>query len=75
MTMIIDHRPYLERLSPRIGLRGRAISALAALADWLARRQAEHVRSRTARELEGLPFDMRKDLGWPADDTTPGGRR
>lgn len=34
------------------------------LADLAARR---HLRL-DARALEGLPFDLRKDLGWPAGD-------
>lgn len=69
MTIIIDHRPYLERLSPRFRLIPVAARTFAALADWLSRLHAQQTRRRTARELEALPFDVRKDIGWPADDT------
>jgi hypothetical protein len=30
--------------------------------------QTEITRRRTERMLEGLPFDIRKDIGWPAPD-------
>jgi hypothetical protein len=35
---------------------------------FIARISAEISRRRTERMLEGLPLDIRKDIGWPAPD-------
>lgn len=37
------------------------VKAIAAINNWRARREQ-------LRALESLPFDVRKDLGWPAGD-------
>ncbi len=42
---------------PALGI----VKALAAVNDWRKRREQ-------MRALESLPFDLRKDLGWPAGD-------
>jgi hypothetical protein len=74
MTMIIDHRPYRERFSSRTGLLHASVTVVANVTGWLSRQRVELARRRTARELESLPFDVRKDIGWPADDTSRSGK-
>ncbi|MGV8936952.1 MAG: hypothetical protein ACOH2J_07490 [Allorhizobium sp.] len=44
----------------------QAIVALNAVRGWQTRR-------RTERALEGMPFDLRKDIGWPASQTAATG--
>jgi hypothetical protein len=38
----------------------------------LMQHAAETNRRRTASQLESLPFDVRKDIGWPAEDIRDG---
>ncbi len=40
-----------------------ALAAINAMRSW-------HQHRRDEQELEGLPFDLRKDIGWPAADVT-----
>lgn len=48
----------------------RAADRIATAMKVLARAFADHRRQRLdAAALEALPFDLRKDLGWPAGDT------
>ncbi|SIQ56769.1 hypothetical protein SAMN05880590_105188 [Rhizobium sp. RU35A] len=78
MTIIIDHRP-VRRSSRWFGTRtsGRTTSglvqtwlstSLSALGYWISSQQRAYRRRQTERMLEALPFDLRKDLGWPASD-------
>jgi hypothetical protein len=47
-----------------------AADRLATLIRTLSRAIADHRRRRLdAAALEALPFDLRKDLGWPSGDT------
>lgn len=49
----------------------RAADRLATAMKALARAFGDHRRRRRdAATLEALPFDLRKDLGWPAGDTS-----
>ena len=49
-----------------------AADRLVTLIRTLSRGLAERRRRRLdAAALEALPFDMRKDLGWPSRDTAP----
>lgn len=72
MTMIIDHRPTSRRfsLSPAVQVMQ---TALVFLTRRMAETRAAYIRRRTARQMEALPFDLRKDIGWPADDTNEQG--
>lgn len=48
----------------------QAVDRLATLIRTLSRALADHRRRRLdAAALEALPFDLRKDLGWPSGDT------
>ena len=38
-----------------------ALAAISAMRSW-------HQHRRDEQALEGLPFDLRKDIGWPAAD-------
>lgn len=50
----------------------RAADRLAAAMKAVANAIASHRRRRLdAAALEALPFELRKDLGWPAGDTAP----
>ncbi len=68
MTTITYRNTGKERLPLHSG--GSVFAQFSAqtrrLADWWQRRQ-------NIREIESMPFDMRKDFGWPATDTS--GRR
>lgn len=59
------------------GLSGSSRAApLGRVARITRRLQDAWTRNRTERALEGLPFDMRKDIGWPASDIdAPKGKR
>ena len=69
MTIIIEFRkPQQERFS---------------LSNWFQKgldrlfERAQHLKQqrnarRTARQLSNLPFDVRKDIGWPASDQADG---
>ncbi|AOG11418.1 hypothetical protein [Agrobacterium sp. RAC06] len=49
-----------------------AADRLATIIRTLSRALADHRRRRLdAAALEALPFDLRKDLGWPSGDTAP----
>lgn len=49
-----------------------AADRLATMIRTLSRALADHRRRRIdAAALEALPFDLRKDLGWPSGDTAP----
>ncbi|MBN9031295.1 MAG: hypothetical protein BGO05_19090 [Rhizobiales bacterium 63-7] len=52
------------------GTSGSSLPApLGRVARLTRRLQDAWTRNRTERALEGLPFDMRKDIGWPASDS------
>ncbi|PYB75110.1 MULTISPECIES: hypothetical protein [Rhizobium] len=72
MTMVCCDTP-ITRTAPAATLGAmarRAAGRLATKLNGLARTIAEHHRARRDRAaLEALPFDLRKDLGWPAGDT------
>ncbi|WP_377297842.1 hypothetical protein [Rhizobium sp. SGZ-381] len=71
MTMILDHRIESGQRRwqlPSLPLLHKAF-ALAAL--W----RAAYRRRQTERLLEALPFDARKDIGWPAGDAAETRRR
>ncbi|MBX4975232.1 hypothetical protein HJB51_28595 [Rhizobium lentis] len=38
------------------------------LADYAHKLVLAWTRWRTAREIEAMPFDIRKDIGWPSTD-------
>ncbi|TRL39864.1 hypothetical protein [Rhizobium straminoryzae] len=78
MTIIIDHRPvrrtsrwFATEISGRQA-RGPVqtwlSTSLSALGHWISSQQRAYRRRQTERMLEALPFDLRKDLGWPASD-------
>lgn len=59
--------------SPYSGPAGSSRAApLGRVARLTRRLQDAWTRSRTERALEGLPFDMRKDIGWPTSDIDAG---
>lgn len=66
MTLIIEHRPpsYTHRALVWLEVQ------LSHLQEDVTRLRREHAARRTARELASLPFDVRKDIGWPAHDMT-----
>ncbi|MBT9370925.1 hypothetical protein [Rhizobium sp. CSW-27] len=76
MTIIIDHRPVRRssrwpgtRISHRQTpgpLRQSLSDVLSAASRWIAAQRIAHRRRQTARMLEALPYDLRKDIGWPA---------
>ncbi|WP_137130140.1 hypothetical protein [Rhizobium sp. FY34] len=74
MTMIIDHRPTSRKLTLGPALQGMQ-TALTYLGNRLAQARMAHLRRRTAWQMEALSFDLRKDLGWPADDANSRGSR
>jgi len=73
MTMVCSVSPMSPSATTAPTLAGLARAAagrLATVVNGLARTVAEHRRRRIdQRALEALPFDLRKDLGWPAGDT------
>ncbi len=55
--------------SPFSGLSGSSRPVpLGRVARLTRRLQDAWKRHRTERALEGMPFDLRKDIGWPATD-------
>lgn len=44
-------------------------SALSRIFDIAAALHARWQEQRTSREIESMPLDVRKDLGWPSADT------
>ncbi len=71
MTLIIDHRPPSGVQQVLIWLETSLVRATEAVA-MLRKTHANH---RTAREIADLPFDLRKDIGWPARDIEARGTR
>lgn len=73
MTMVCSVSPMTPSATAAPTLAGLAKAAAGRLATWLnglAHAIADHRRRRLdQRALEALPFDLRKDLGWPAGDT------
>lgn len=73
MTMVCSVSPMTPSATAAPTLAGLAKAAAGRLAtslNGLAHNLAEHRRRRLdQRALEALPFDLRKDLGWPAGDT------
>jgi len=69
MTMVCCDTPS-ARTAPTAGEMAKTAAArLAGQINGVARRLAEQRRRRLERAaLEALPFDLRKDLGWPAGD-------
>ncbi|MBO9098780.1 MULTISPECIES: hypothetical protein [Rhizobium] len=63
MTTISYRRPSHGR--PSFILFSGTLSRLSAYVLSLADRWSEH---QAARQIEAMPFDMRKDFGWPAAD-------
>ncbi|TCL73857.1 hypothetical protein [Rhizobium sp. BK251] len=43
-------------------------SSYAHISDFAHKLAARWHRWQTAREIESMPFDIRKDIGWPAAD-------
>jgi hypothetical protein len=68
MTLTLPHAPLDRRAYYSPVLTERLALLLQAAGRRLLRHAAESNRRRTALQLEGLPFDVRKDIGWPADD-------
>lgn len=77
MTMVCSVTPIertarsarLPGISTPAALMAAAAGGLAAKAHGLIRAMADHRRRHLdARALEALPFDLRKDLGWPGGD-------
>lgn len=73
MTMVCSVSPMTPSATAAPTVAGMAKAAAGRLAnriDGLACALAEHRRRRLElAALEALPFDLRKDLGWPARDT------
>lgn len=57
-TRISSHAPRMPRVANPLGI---LMTAAHAVNRWRTRRA-------DARALEALPFDLRKDLGWPSAD-------
>ncbi|MBC2773382.1 hypothetical protein H6M51_10935 [Rhizobium sp. AQ_MP] len=74
MTMVCCDSPTTPSATAAPTLAGIAKAAAGRLAtrfDVLASTLADHRRRRLElAALEALPFDLRKDLGWPAHDTS-----
>lgn len=77
MTMVCSVTPIertarsarLPGVSTPAALMATTVGRLAAKAHGLIRAMADHRRRRLdQRALEALPFDLRKDLGWPGGD-------
>jgi hypothetical protein len=72
MTMVCSVPPITRTgpAAPTLGaLAKHAAGRLATSLNGLAHNLAEHRRHRRdMAALEALPFDLRKDLGWPAGD-------
>jgi hypothetical protein len=70
MTMVCCDTPMERSAAPTPAeLAKAAAGRLATSLDGLARAIAAHRRRRLDQKaLEALPFDLRKDLGWPAGD-------
>ena len=73
MTMVCATTP-ITRTAPAVptpvDMARRAAGHLATKLNALARAiAADRRRRRDAAALAALPFDLRKDLGWPAGDT------
>ncbi|WP_165214239.1 hypothetical protein [Affinirhizobium pseudoryzae] len=66
MTLIIDHRSPSRTHRALIWLEAQ----LSRASEAVARHRREYASRRTAREIASLPFDVRKDIGWPARNTT-----
>jgi hypothetical protein len=60
-----DAHSQANRLAPALQL---ALRIVRSLGDGLTRLADARRRRREQRALENLPFDLRKDLGWPAGD-------
>ena len=58
--------PAVAPLSASIG--ASLAAPLAALAAASRQMRSWQQRRATARALEAMPFDLRKDIGWPASD-------
>jgi len=73
MTMVCSVSPMTPSATAAPTLAGLAKAAAGRLAtglNGLAHTIADHRRRRLDQHaLEALPFDLRKDLGWPAGDT------
>jgi hypothetical protein len=74
MTMILDHRTHPSRRRWR--LPSLPLSSLwRMIGPHVSAWRAAHTRRQTERLLESLPFDARKDIGWPTSDAAATGRR
>ncbi len=74
MTMILDHRTHPSQRRWR--LPSLPLSSLwAMIAPHVSAWQAARTRRQTERMLESLPFDARKDIGWPTSDAAATERR
>lgn len=61
----LDAHSQANRLAPAIQL---ALRIVRTLGDGLIRLADGRRRRLDQRALDSLPFDLRKDLGWPAGD-------
>lgn len=64
MTMVMDEARFSRRSRrswAAAGMSAGLVSVIAAWREWHRRREED-------RALEAMPFDLRKDLGWPAGD-------
>lgn len=66
MTLIIDHRPPSRTHRALIWLEVQ----LSRASEAVARLRRDYASRRTASEIASLPFDVRKDIGWPSRDST-----
>ncbi|MCO5730203.1 hypothetical protein [Rhizobium sp. SSA_523] len=74
MTFLLDHRLGLSRRHTSSRLERLAAHVTALLSPLLSafeQWRTTRTRARTLREIEALPFDVRKDIGWPSDADQP----
>jgi hypothetical protein len=74
MTMILDHRTHPSQRRWRLSSLARS-PLWRMIGHHVSAWQAASTRRQTERLLESLPFDARKDIGWPASDAVDTERR
>lgn len=47
------------------------MSVLSAISHFARDFRAARARYLTERQISSLPYEVRKDIGWPVDDSTP----
>jgi hypothetical protein len=68
MTLLHFDTPMIPRPRAKAHALHRMARLVRSISDLLTRIADAERRRREQRALEALPFDLRKDLGWPAGD-------